>query len=207
MPETESLKPTDFSLMTSAVISVIRDRAISGCYGLSASLRDTDIDDFNYEPLYDVLNKKVAERLINSVCTVFHVEAFSCAVFGVEGDLLSQLYRLLAIAQQYSDKLEKYIVNVDSTFEKAFSEQSENMDSSYIRHIRNAVCHCRYKIEPDRSDLDNARIVLYDGHGGEVSFELRLSVDDINFIIDTIIKDVFIALFDDAGWTIKPKDE
>lgn len=205
------LTPQDLSLMTSAVVSVIRDRAISSSYNylLSQSIADnSQIDDIQANALLlDVLfDEKLSERIRNRICEAFDATSFSCPLFGTEGDLLSQLYRLFSVTREFDDFLAPYTAGVEKRISEMllFSPRESHVsDGKHLRHLRNAICHCRFETLQHEN---RTQIVFtdYDIRNNQITAVLALDVLCLNEIIDALISDVFIRVFKDVGWTIQP---
>lgn len=200
--------------MTSAVVSVIRDRAISSSYNylLSQSITDnSQIEDTQINaPLLDILfDKKLSELIRSRIRKTFNVDSFLCPLFGTESDLLSQLYRLLSVTRELDDFLAPYTAGVEKRIgEMLLSSPKEPhvSDGEHLRHLRNAICHCRFEtlLHEDRTQIV---FTDYDIRNDRITAVLALDLLCLNEIIDTLISDVFIRVFKDAGWTIQPPQD
>lgn len=188
-----------YSLIASVVKSVARDRAISGKYGYEVmSKNQPPYLEKNIIKLNTIFTKDY-EYHIRRYFKKYYVEGelYDNSLYADMGDLLGQLARLLIICVELID--DEYIDNGDKEISKIDFYDCRDNDfykkydylnlNSYIYRLRNAVIH-GHITTIIHSNWENTELCFWDAKNNNVHTEFRLTNEQLNEIIDIIIRDV-----------------
>ena len=193
----------DNSILTSAVVSVIRDRAVAGCYGRCAEIFAGESGSFTV-PYDFIFSGRVAAHVSESLGRygVVQPESFY-PLYGGEADLIGQLSRLLIAMRENSPMFSSaQISQVNQSLAGLGFWAWFKTDADYKKHLRNAIVHNRFKVFGSDDGLPaHAEFVFLDAHNGEVTAKLRMNGDDLNSSIDILLEGICSYLVE-QGWDI-----
>lgn len=192
------------SLIANTILSIVRDRSISSAYGLLVKIMQDEglseslpsISCFFSDELTDRLKKDITEKLGE--------RALNLPLYSGEGDLLGQLARILVICNEIlSQKRHDLIDKADEEIGHLGSCTID--DGAYVRHLRNAVLHGHFNVDVDGQDPFSSIIHFWDinPHKNGKAVDLRLNIEDLNNVIDILIKDVCLTYLKGIGWSLE----
>lgn len=179
------------SLVASTVVGVLRDRAVSSCYGRLAE-KSIGTNGCPAVPYDAIFHPNVVKQIEESFTTIhFITEAQPYPLYGHESDLIGQLSRLLIVCKE-GDSLDEETRDFINRRISGLNITTTNMkDGNYIRHLRNAVAHGRFGAVVDEQDpMNNSKLVFVDVNISEKSVTaiIEMNADQLNGIIDALIK-------------------
>lgn len=193
----------DNSILTSAVVSVIRDRAVAGCYGRCAEIFAGEAGSFAV-PYDFIFSRKVAGYVSESLGRygVERPESFY-PLYGGEADLIGQLSRLLIAMRENSPMFSSaQISQVNQSLAGLGFWAWFKTGADYPKHLRNVIVHNRFKVFGSDDGLpEHAEFVFLDAHNGEVTAKLKMNGDDLNNSIDILLEGICSYLVEHA-WEI-----
>lgn len=183
------------SMIAEIALSVVRDRAISSLYGYRSSEAGMFLG------AATVFKEEYSYRLTHKLeeCAK---GASGIPLYSGAGELLGQLCRLLMVCKERG-VLQKYVQEADEAIGQLNLDIAYMDDGDYIRHLRNAIMHCRYEVQIDPEDFSKSRAIFLDlkNGGKQISGQIALHPDQINAVMDILIKDVCLRYLDSVGWT------
>ena len=195
----------EYSILTSAVVSVVRDRAVAGCYGRCAEICVGATGSF-VVPYEFVFSKKVAEHISESFgrLGMEHPESFY-PLYGGEADLIGQLSRLLIAMRENSPMLSSpQISQVNRSLEELGFWAWFKTDVDFTKHLRNAIVHNRFKVFGSSDGVpEHAEFVFLDTNREEVTAKLKMNGCDLNKVIDILLEGISDYLAE-RSWGIAP---
>ncbi len=190
------------SLISSTILSVVRDRLISSSYGFLLSQSEGLSPSLLIDELF---SDAMAEKLKVGISECFGEGALIWPLYSGEGDLYSQFLRLLLVCNEMLQEETDIICEADEKISKLGIICRAN-GGKYIEHLRNAMMHGHCKVECDATDPFLTQFKLWDevsyGNKREQTAEFVLTVNDMNDLIDILIRDVCLRYLKQVDWTL-----
>ena len=186
------------SMIAEVAFSVIRDRAVSSVYGRKASIYGC------FPSAWDVFQEDYAKRAIEKMEECSEGSSRSVPLYSGAGDLLSQLSRLLMLCRDRG-VLEEYAAAADEDISALGIEVEYMEDGRFIRHLRNAVMHCRYEIQLN-SDPFKTKIRFLDICWDRkrqckiITGLITLLPEQLEAVLDILIEKVCLQYLREIGW-------
>lgn len=196
------------SLVANTALSVVRDRSISSSYGFYlATLKAMGCSN-GVPPLEDFFTSKTAERLKNDIERQLGKGALNLPLYSGEGDLLSQLSRLLIICNETLRREAPDIIKAADVKICALVFPSDTDKDTPIRHLRNAVLHGHFEMLVNEGDSLKSVLHLWDIKPGtsdppKTTADYRLNIEALNTVIDILLKYVCLVYLNKIGWVFE----
>jgi hypothetical protein len=190
-------KEYEASLVASTLLSVVRDQAISSFYGKRLS-EQQGVGTILIE---SVFTSDYAEHLKNVLSTYCIKQEYDFPLYSGEGDAIGQLSRLLIPCHEKSEWFKEYVDNANDSIDRLRMDKYMS-DADYIRHIRNAVLHCRFKVFVDKEDFNKSKIVFLDIIPGNRITAKIIATSENMVDIFKILVNVYKKYLNDIGWII-----
>lgn len=194
------------SLISSVVMSVIRDRSLSSAYGFFLALLKEEGAVDEVPSLDSFFAEITATRLRMDIEKVLGKDALSLPLYSDEGDLFGQLARLLVVCNEtlfrrdtaLIEKADEKIAQIDFGHDVA--------DGRYIRHLRNAVLHSHFEVLLDKDNPFKTVIHFWDAKPKTdppvITGDYRFTADSLNELIGILINDVCLEYLSNIGWIL-----
>lgn len=194
----EQTTEEEANAVSAVMLSVLRDIAISTLYGFITA---EELGMGASPAPSDVFTQRFAAKLTDEFAAV--AKSVDFPLYGTEGDLLGMLARLLVCCRE-TDRLRTYVSSADASIDALGADVSYMTDGQFIRHLRNAVLHSRYRVVLDPSDWSLAHFVFVDIRpgGSEVTAKIVLTNEQLVKVIRIIIDEVLASFLADVGWEI-----
>jgi len=194
------------SLISSTVLSVVRDRSISSAYGLFLKmLAEEGVG--GAPPLDAIFSDKMANCMRANIVSNLGSGALALPLYSGEGDLLGQLARLLVVCnERLAHENAELIERADAAI-GALGIEAMARNGEYVKHLRNAVLHGHFEAIRNEEDPFETIIHFWDVNmrkrEGRKTGDYRLTISDLNSIIDILINDVCLKYLKHIGWELE----
>lgn len=194
------------SFITNTVVSVIRDRVISGSYGFLASeLRNSNLNcapkqSYPEDLLSALFDANLVKEISRRIFEIFpNTNVVTCPIYTTDADLISQLFRLLSVLRENTPFMDPYIDKLNASIkEMNFQYERWTKYDDIIRHLRNTVCHCHFEAQK----RGNETVILFkDFNRGIPTAKIVVTLFELNMLIDMILE-AYKQFFLDHNWTI-----
>lgn len=186
------------SAIASMVLSVLRDRAISSCYGACAEIYLGECG--AYPPYKAIFQDKVVAELEWKIGSWCGKDALLLPLYSGEGDMYGMLGRLMIACNELIDKDE--CAKIIGTCNKRIAETGcvvTQKDDEHLRHLRNAVVHGRVEIDNDPENPFQSIMIFSDVHNGSTNTRFEFTAFTLNDVIDILI-DTCLECLKASGW-------
>ena len=183
------------SMIAEVVLSVIRDRSISSLYGFQAFQQG------RFPSVSEVFNSFYSQRVVSDL-ERHAKKASRQPLYSGAGELLGQLCRLLLVCKERG-VLAPYITKANERLAQLEIKTTFMSDGDYVRHLRNAIMHCRYEVQVDPDDFLRTQLVFLDlrNGGNEISGMITVSPEQLNETLNILIDDICLRYLTDIGWS------
>lgn len=190
------------SLIASTVLSVVRERSISSAYGLYMKmLQDSGCDEL--PPYEDFFAPCVEKRLKLDIEERLGKGALNLPLYSGEGDLFSQLSRLLVLCNETLSKKTPELINEANKKIGALDFPHQANNNEYIRHLRNAVLHGHFEVSANENIPFENILHFWDEKNGNETGNFFFNAESLNAVIDILLNDVCLAYLNEIGWTLE----
>ncbi|MEG0503930.1 MAG: hypothetical protein RR547_04740 [Raoultibacter sp.] len=197
LSEMKMTREQEASLIASTLMSIVRDRAISGLYGYICA----ESGSFSV-PVERVFTADFSLRLKHEFSKYGANPSEDLTLYSGEGDFISQLSRLLMLCNEKSELLETYVNKANASIANLHIETDYLSGNDYIRHMRNAVLHGRFKVLPDDSKIVLLDVGIHKKKVSKITAKITITSDELAEIFRILMKDVYKQYLDDIGWEI-----
>lgn len=196
------------SLIANTVLSVVRDRSISSLYGCYLAILKEEGSSNIVPPLEHIFTENVAECLEKDIKQQLGAGALNLSLYSGEGDLLSQLSRLLIICNETLRREAPDIIKAADVKICALVFPSDTDKDTPIRHLRNAVLHGHFEMLVNEEDPLKSVLHLWDIQPGtsdppKTTADYRLNIEALNTVIDILLEYVCLAYLNKIGWVFE----
>lgn len=196
------------SLVANTALSVVRDRSISSLYGCYLAILKEEGGSNMVPPLEHVFAGNVAERLGKDIEQQLGAGALNLPLYSGEGDLLSQLSRLLIICNETLRREAPDIIKAADVKICTLILPSDTDKDTPIRHLRNAVLHGHFEMLVNKEDPLKSVLHLWDIKPGtsappKTTADYRLNIEALNTVIDILLNYVCLTYLNKIGWVFE----
>lgn len=183
------------------VLSVLRDMAIAGLYGLKT---EGSMSGVAYPTLNEVFVPEYAEHIASVVGELEVVHSFDYPIYTNIGDLVSYLARLLIFVRERGE-LQPYLQSANNQIGAIGLAIEHASDADYLRHLRNSIAHARFTVLVNPDDPFESKFVFLDlgDRGNKVTAKITATAEQLMCVIRIIIHDVYEVFLADAEWIVK----
>lgn len=196
------------SLVANTALSVVRDRSISSLYGCYLAILKEERGSNMVPPLEHVFAGNVAERLGKDIEQQLGAGALNLPLYSGEGDLLSQLSRLLIICNETLRREAPDIIKAADVKICTLILPSDTDKDTPIRHLRNAVLHGHFEMLVNEEDPLKSVLHLWDikpdtSAPPKTTADYRLNIEALNTVIDILLNYVCLTYLNKIGWVFE----
>lgn len=180
------------------LLTVVRDVILSGKYSKSW------YESSALPALSDVFQSDYAGNLERELRQLDCVQGFNFPIYGNLGDGLSLLSRVLVCCRDYP-QLDALVRKANESIHAMGVEATYMSDQDYLRHLRNAVLHSRFKIlEHADAPFESTFVFLDVRHDlKKVTAKIRLTNKQLMEIVKIVALDVFAVYLKQSGWRVR----
>lgn len=188
--ELENIKLTDDqveSLWSSVFYAYVRDQALINYYRMQCEQSSTDTCSLN-----DVFQPGFVKVFRQSL---FHygIDVDNNApLYSGEGDFVSQLMRLFFLIKERSHSIELDYESINLQIEQLSLPHCFVKKGDFIKCIRDALAHHRFKIDIDHENNSATTVTLLDvrferGNPAELSGKMVLTGSELSSVVDIVV--------------------